>query len=100
LQKFLFIAAFSLCRQKSFHCLPPAACRFFAIIELNFTVSVDKFTICILYKAENLRIDELDCGLDFFDPTDGRYEYCPKKERKNTAARHSPQSGCDLLSLD
>jgi hypothetical protein len=24
--------------------------------------------------------------LDFFDPADGRYEYRPKKERKNTAA--------------
>ena len=50
----------------------------------------------ILYKVENLRIDELDCRLDFFDPADGRYKYRPKKERKNTDARHSPQSGCDL----
>jgi hypothetical protein len=54
----------------------------------------------MLYKAENLSIDELDCGLDFFDPTDGRYEYRTKKERKNTDARHSPQSGYALLSLD
>ena len=27
--------------------------------------------------------------MDFFDPTDWRYEYRLKKERKNTAARHS-----------
>jgi hypothetical protein len=32
----------------------------------------------LLYKAENLRIDELDCGLDFFDPTDGRYDPAPE----------------------
>ncbi len=38
--------------------------------------------------------------MDFFDPTDWRYEYRLKKERKNTAAKHSPQIGCDLLSLD
>jgi len=36
----------------------------------------------------------------FFDPTDRRYEYRRKKERKNTTARHSPQRGCDLSSLD
>ena len=45
-------------------------------------------------------IDELDCGLDFFVLTDGRYEYRPKDERENTNARNSPRSGCDLLNLD
>jgi hypothetical protein len=54
----------------------------------------------ILCAVENLRIDEQDCGLDFFVPTDRRYEYRMKEERKNTNARRSPQSGCDLLSLD
>ena len=54
----------------------------------------------ILYTAENLNIDEEDCGLDFFDPTDGRYEYRLKKERKNADTRNSPLSGCDLLNLD
>jgi hypothetical protein len=43
----------------------------------------------ILRAAENFKIDEQDCGLDFFDPTDSRYEYRRKKEWKNTAARHS-----------
>ena len=46
----------------------------------------------ILCTAEILKIDELDCGLDFFDPTDWRYEYRLKKERKNTAARHSSRA--------
>ncbi len=36
----------------------------------------------------------------FFDPTDGRYEYRPKEDRKNTDARCSPLCGCDLSSLD
>jgi hypothetical protein len=35
--------------------------------------------------------------LDFFGPTDWRYEYRLKEERKKTAARRSPQSGCDLF---
>ena len=42
----------------------------------------------ILCTAENFKIDEQDCGLDFFDPTDRRYEYRRKKERKNTTAKH------------
>jgi len=51
-------------------------------------------------KDENLTIDESDCELDFFVPPDGRYKYRPKKDRKNTVARDSPRSGCDLLDLD
>ena len=54
----------------------------------------------ILCAVENSTLDEQDCGLDFFDPTDRRYRYRMREERKNTAARHSPQSGCDLSSLD
>ena len=55
----------------------------------------------ILYKDENLTIDESDCGLDFFAPPDGRYKYRPKKERKNTGARDSSAlADCDLLDLD
>ena len=33
--------------------------------------------------------------MDFFDPTDRRYEYRRKDEQENTTARHSPQSGCE-----
>ena len=31
----------------------------------------------ILHTGENLAFGEPDCGLDFFEPTDGRYEYRP-----------------------
>ena len=55
---------------------------------LSFT-SNDYIILC---TVENLKIDEQDCGLDFFDPTDGRYEYRLKEERKNTAARHSSRA--------
>lgn len=54
----------------------------------------------ILYKVENLNIDESDYGLDFFDLADWRYQYWLKAERENTDARHLPQSGCDLSNLD
>ena len=35
----------------------------------------------ILCAVENSTLDEQDCGLDFFDPTDRRYEYRMKEEQ-------------------
>ena len=37
--------------------------------------------------------------MDFFAPTDRRYEYRMNEERKKTAARRSPQSGCNLYDF-
>jgi hypothetical protein len=46
----------------------------------------------ILCTAENLSIDEQDCGLDFFASADGRYPHRLKKDRKNTDARRLSRS--------
>ncbi|MEI8247968.1 MAG: hypothetical protein WCI51_19170, partial [Lentisphaerota bacterium] len=54
----------------------------------------------ILCAAENLRIGEQDCELDFFAPTDRRCPQRMKDEWKKTAARRSPQSSSDLFNLD
>ena len=56
----------------------------------------------ILCTAENLKIDEQECGLDFFDPTDRRYRYRMREERKKTAAGQSSRT-CGIaifMSLD
>ena len=53
--------------------------------------------LTILCMAENLSIDEQDCGLDFFDSIDRRYPHRLKEERKKTVQQWRD---CDLLSLD
>ncbi len=59
------------------------------------SLKVTSADTCILCMAENLRIDEQDCGLDLFAPIDRRYPHCMKKEREKTTARHS-SSACGI----
>ncbi len=52
-------------------------------------------SLYILCTVENLRIDEQDWGVDFFDPIDWQYEYHLNEDREKTAARHS-SSACGI----
>ena len=51
----------------------------------------------IVCNAENLKIDEQDFGLDFFEPTDRDMNIAGRMNKKYD---RQPQSGCNLLSLD